>query len=68
MSPSRAHQNRQRRRLTATEVDLERRQQRALLIGTGYGSATVEEAEASLKSGTASGRRESVRRTSEPFS
>jgi GTP-binding protein HflX len=48
MSPSRAHQNRQRRRLTATEVDLERRQQRALLIGTGYGTSTVDEAEASL--------------------
>jgi GTPase len=48
MSPSRAHQNRQRRRLTATEVDLERRQQRALLIGTGYGTTSTEEAEASL--------------------
>ena len=48
MSPSRAHQNRQRRRLTATEVDLERRQQRALLVGTGYGTTSVEEAEASL--------------------
>ena len=48
MSPSRAHQNRQRRRLTATEVDLERRQQRALLVGTGYGTTSIEEAEASL--------------------
>ena len=48
MSPSRSHQNRQRRRLTATEVDLERRQQRALLVGTGYGTTSVEEAEASL--------------------
>ena len=48
MSPSRSHQNRQRRRLTATEVDLERRQQRALLVGTGYGTASVEDAEASL--------------------
>jgi GTP-binding protein HflX len=48
VSPSRAHQNRQRRRLTATEVDLERRQQRALLIGTGYGSSSIDEAEASL--------------------
>jgi GTP-binding protein HflX len=48
MSPSRAHQNRQRPRLTATEVDLERRQQRALLVGTGYGTTSVEEAEASL--------------------
>src|SRR3954463_3300837 len=50
MSPSsRAHQDRQRRRLTATEVDFERPQQRALLIGTTYGSATVEDAEASLE-------------------
>ncbi|MGH8978383.1 MAG: hypothetical protein ACRDV7_09945, partial [Acidimicrobiia bacterium] len=48
MSPSRAHQNRQRRRLTATEVDLERKQQRALLVGTGYGTSSLEEAEASL--------------------
>ena len=48
MSPSRSHQNRQRRRLTATEVDLERRQQRALLVGTGYGTTSIEEAEASL--------------------
>ncbi len=46
--PSRAHQSRQRRRLTATEVDLGRVRQRALLIGTTYGSDTVEEAEASL--------------------
>ena len=46
--PSRAHQSRQRRRLTATEVDLGRERQRALLIGTTYLSATVEEAEASL--------------------
>jgi hypothetical protein len=48
MSPSRAHQNRQRPRLTATEVDLEWRQQRALLVGTGYGTTSIEEAEASL--------------------
>ena len=48
MSPSRSHQNRQRRRLTATEVDLERRQQRALLVGTGYGTTSLDEAEASL--------------------
>jgi GTP-binding protein HflX len=48
MSPSRAHQNRQRRRLTATEVDLERKQQRALLVGTGDGTTNLEEAEASL--------------------
>jgi GTP-binding protein HflX len=46
--PSRTHQSRQRRRLTATEVDLGRVRQRALLIGTTYGTATVEEAEASL--------------------
>ena len=46
--PTRAHQSRQRRRLSATEVDLGRVRQRALLIGTTYGSATVEDAEASL--------------------
>jgi GTP-binding protein HflX len=46
--PSRSHQSRQRRRLTATEVDLGRVRQRALLIGTTYGTDTVEEAEASL--------------------
>jgi GTP-binding protein HflX len=45
---SRSHQDRQRRGLTATEVDLERRKQRALLIGTGFGTSSVEEAEASL--------------------
>ena len=39
---------RQRRRLTATEVDLEVVQQRALLVGTGFGTRNVEEAEASL--------------------
>jgi GTP-binding protein HflX len=38
-----------RRRLTATEVDLAVVQQRALLVGTGVGSRTVEEAEASLR-------------------
>jgi GTPase len=37
-----------RRRLTATEVDLEVVQQRALLVGTGAGLRSVEEAEASL--------------------
>ena len=37
-----------RRLLTATEVDLEVLRQRALLVGTGIGTATVEEAEASL--------------------
>ena len=46
--PSRAHQGRQRRRLTATEVDLGRVRQRALLVGTTYGTSTVEEAEDSL--------------------
>ncbi len=45
---SRAHQSRQRRRLSATEVDLGRVRQRALLIGTTYGTETVEEADASL--------------------
>ncbi len=45
---SRSHQDRQRRRLTATEVDFERPQQRALLIGTTYTTGSVEEAEISL--------------------
>jgi hypothetical protein len=43
--PSRTHQSRQRRRLTATEVDLGRVRQRALLVGTTYGTESVEEAE-----------------------
>jgi GTP-binding protein HflX len=47
--PSRGHQGRQRRRLTATEVDLGRVRQRALLIGTTYGTESVEEAEVSLE-------------------
>jgi GTP-binding protein HflX len=46
---SRSHQSRQRRRLTATEIDLTRVRQRALLIGTTYGTDTPEEAEASLE-------------------
>jgi GTPase len=41
-------QARGRRRLTATEVDLDVVHQRALLVGTGFGSHSVEEAEASL--------------------
>jgi GTP-binding protein HflX len=47
---SRAHQDRQRRRLTATETDFERGRvrQRALLVGTDFGAASVEDAEASL--------------------
>lgn len=45
---SRARQERNRRRLTATEVDLERPRQRALLVGTGDGTSSVGEAEASL--------------------
>ncbi len=49
IEPSRAHQSRQRRRLSATEVDLGRVRQRALLVGTTYGTDTVEEAEASLE-------------------
>jgi GTP-binding protein HflX len=39
---------RQRKRLTATETDLEVLQQRALLVGTGLGTRTLEEAESSL--------------------
>jgi GTP-binding protein HflX len=38
-----------RRRLTATEVDLEVVHQRALLVGTGMGTRSVEEAEGSLR-------------------
>lgn len=41
-------EGRQRRRLTATEVDLEVLRQRALLVGTGAGTHSTEEAEASL--------------------
>ena len=48
MSPSRAQAGRQRRRLTATEVDLERLRQRALLVGAGTGAESLEDAEASL--------------------
>ncbi|MGZ6899196.1 MAG: GTPase HflX [Acidimicrobiia bacterium] len=45
---SQRHLDRGRRRLTATEVDLGVVHQRALLVGTGYGLRTSEEAEASL--------------------
>ncbi len=38
-----------RRRLTATEIDLDVLRQRALLIGTGIGTRDVEAAEASLE-------------------
>ena len=48
MSEPRSQGGRQRRRLTATEVDLERIRQRALLIGTGVDTHTQEDAEASL--------------------
>ena len=48
LAMSRERQARGRRRLTATEVDLEVVQQRALLVGTGVGTRTLEEAEASL--------------------
>lgn len=41
--------SRQRRRLTATEVDLEVVQQTALLVGTTIGTRDIEEAEASLE-------------------
>ncbi len=43
------HLDRGRRRLTATEVDLGVVRQRALLVGTGHGLRTTEEAEASLE-------------------
>jgi GTP-binding protein HflX len=49
MSESRRHQARQRRGLAATEVDLERPRQRALLVGTGFDARTVDEAEQSLE-------------------
>jgi len=48
MSPPRAQTGRQRRRLTATEVDLERIRQRALLVSTGFGTTNDEDAQASL--------------------
>jgi GTP-binding protein HflX len=47
MSPAR--EGRQRRRLTATEVDLGVVRQRALLVGTGAGTRSTDEAEASLE-------------------
>lgn len=43
-----AHVARGRRRLTATEVDLDVVRQRALLVGTGVGARNLEEAEESL--------------------
>ena len=46
---SREHLDRGRTRLTATEVDLEVTQQTAILVGTGFGMRTAEEAEASLE-------------------
>ena len=45
---SRRHENRHGRRLTATEVDLAVVEQRALLVGTGFGTRDAEEAEESL--------------------
>jgi GTP-binding protein HflX len=48
MGPGDAHVARGRRRLTATEVDLEVVRQRALLVGTGHGTRTAEAAEESL--------------------
>jgi GTP-binding protein HflX len=43
------HEGRQRRRLTATEVDLGVVQQRALIVGTGVNARDVIEAEADLE-------------------
>jgi GTP-binding protein HflX len=48
LDPGDAHLARGRRRLTATEVDLDVVRQRALLVGTGQGTRTAEEAAASL--------------------
>ncbi|MEI8337144.1 MAG: GTPase HflX, partial [Actinomycetes bacterium] len=45
---SSGQQGRGRRRLTATEVDLDVVRQRALLVGTGIGTRSVEAAEESL--------------------
>jgi GTPase len=45
---TRHHEGRQRRRLTATEVDLGVVRQRALLVGTGDGTGSIDGAEASL--------------------
>ena len=49
MSAGQPRAGRQRRRLTATEVDLEVVQQTALLVGTTIGTRDIEEAEASLE-------------------
>ena len=49
MSDDTRRPGRERRRLTATEVDLEVVQQRALLVGTTIGTRSLEEAEASLE-------------------
>ena len=48
LGPGDAHVARARPRLSATEVDLEVVRQRALLVGTGHGARTLEEAEESL--------------------
>jgi GTP-binding protein HflX len=48
LGPGDAHVARGRRRLTATEVDLEVVRQRALLVGTGHGTRTLQEAQESL--------------------
>lgn len=45
---SAGHQRRQRQRLTATETDLGRVRQRALLVGLALGSGSMDEAEASI--------------------
>ena len=49
MSSAEPRAGRARRRLTATEVDLEVVRQRALLVGTTIGTRYIEEAEASLE-------------------
>ncbi len=45
---TRRHEGRAGRRLTATETDFDVVRQRALLVGTGFGTRDVEEAEESL--------------------
>ena len=63
MSSSRTHTNRQRRRLTATEVDLSRVRQRALLVGTTTDESLDELALLADTAGAEPVQRELQRRT-----